>query len=292
MTEHRGRAVFWVLVCVALWALIPVVSKLGQSRLDSHQFLFWSSLISFSVLFLTLVFQGKLKHLGRISVKDYIYLLFLGLLGTYIYYLFLYLGYAGSRGMLVLVLQYTWPVFIVLLSLVILKETLDWQRLFALAAGFAAVVIVLSGNSSDTVGSGFSILSLLVLLGAFCFALYSVLSKTVQQEPIIASTIYFFAALTASFVSLFVFSDFALPGGDEIVPVLLNGILVNGFSYLFWIFALRSASASFVAPFTFLTPVLSAVYLLLFFQEGFSPAYVAALVLVIAGGLVNTIRRN
>ena len=103
--------------------MIPVVARLGQLSLDNHQFLFWSSLVSFLVLFLNAALSGEAKEVRSYSLKDWAFIMFLGLLGTYFYYLFLYLGYAQAKGLEVLVVQYTWPILIVLLSLVILKET-------------------------------------------------------------------------------------------------------------------------------------------------------------------------
>ena len=41
-----NKSIIYIIACVFLWALIPVVSKLGQNGLDNHQFLFWSSLSS------------------------------------------------------------------------------------------------------------------------------------------------------------------------------------------------------------------------------------------------------
>jgi drug/metabolite transporter (DMT)-like permease len=78
-----------------------------------------------------------------------------------------------------------------------------------------------------------------------------------------------------------------LPTKDSIVPVLVNGLFVNGFSYIFWIKALKEAEASFVAPLVFLTPVLSALYLIIFFQEPLLPVYGIGLLAVIIGGLLN-----
>jgi len=99
-------------------------------------------------------------------------------------------------------------------------------------------------------------------------------------------------ASIASLISMLVFSEFALPSLSEIPVVLLNGVLVNGFSYVFWILALKSAEASYLAPFTFITPVLSAVYLIFFFDEPFVAAYGVGLTLVVIGGLINSIGIN
>ena len=86
----RLKGTIYVLICVVLWGLIPVVARLGQSRLDNHQFLFWSSLVSFLVLTGNASLSGKLNEIKTYRVGEWFFLLFLGLLGTYIYYLFLY----------------------------------------------------------------------------------------------------------------------------------------------------------------------------------------------------------
>lgn len=38
------------LVCVFAWSFIPVMSKLGQLRIDSFQFLFWTNFLSVLLL--------------------------------------------------------------------------------------------------------------------------------------------------------------------------------------------------------------------------------------------------
>jgi len=287
--EGRVKGTVYVLICVALWALIPVVSKMGQTTLDNHQFLFWSSLVSFIVLGLAAAFSGTLGEIRQYCFKEWGYLLFLGLLGTYLYYLFLYLGYSQAGGMEVLVVQYTWPILIVILSVFILKEGLSFRKIIAICLGFIGVLIVLTKGEFQTIHvSNFGVI-LLVGAGSFCFALFSVLNKTVKKDPLVVTGIYFFVAGMASFLSMLYFSKFAFPSRVEIVPVLLNGILVNGFSYVFWLVALNSTQASYLAPFTFITPVLSAIYLMLFFDEPMVPAYGMGLICVILGGLVNSI---
>ncbi|MCP4010765.1 MAG: DMT family transporter, partial [Proteobacteria bacterium] len=126
--NDRTRGTLYVLICVALWALIPVVAKMGQTRLDNHQFLFWSSLVSFLLLGVLVTFSGNLHKFSAYHFKDWSYLLILGLLGTYFYYLFLYLGYSRASGMEVLVVQYTWPILIVVFSILILKERLNTRK--------------------------------------------------------------------------------------------------------------------------------------------------------------------
>ena len=287
--RKKAKGTIFVLICVALWALIPVVAKLGQTNLDNHQFLFWSSLVSLVVLSITADIKGDMAELGSYSLKEWLYYGFLGLLGTYIYYLFLYLGYAKAVGMEVLVIQYTWPIFILVLSLFILKEHLTIRKIIAIGLGFVGVLLVLTKGEFENVQMNNLTVISLVAAGSFCFALFSVLSKNIKRAPLVVISIYFLAATFASLASMMYFSDFALPSSGEVMPILLNGILVNGFSYLFWLMALRSADASYLAPFTFITPVLSAIYLILFFDEPMLGIYLLGLACVIVGGLVNSL---
>lgn len=290
--SNRLSGTLYVLLCVALWALIPVVAKIGQTKLNNHQFLFWSSLVSFLVIGATLVFTGKLATIKQYSLIEWIYYIFLGLLGTYIYYLFLYLGYSKASGMEVLVIQYSWPILIVLLSIFILKEPLNIKKSISVTLGFFGVLLVLSkGNLQDIEVENTSVITL-VGAGAFCFALFSVLSKKIKRDPLGVVMIYFLTASVASFISMLGFSHFATPTSNDVFPILLNGTLINGFSYVFWLLALKKTEASYLAPFTFITPILSAIYLIFFFNEPFSPIYIIGLALVIFGGLVNSINNK
>jgi drug/metabolite transporter (DMT)-like permease len=231
---------------------------------------------------------GEVQEVKFYSLKDWVFIIFLGLLGTYIYYLFLYLGYAQAEGLEVLVIQYTWPILIVVLSAFILREKLTYRKIIAIALGFLGVMTVLSKGELGQINVSNPSVILLVGAGAFCFALFSVLSKTVKKSPTVVVSLYFLTALIASFLSMLFFSKFQMPTSAEIIPILLNGVLVNGYSYIFWKKALHATEASYLAPFTYIAPILSAVYLVIIFGEPFLMAYAIGLILIVAGGLVNS----
>ena len=287
---NKTKGLLLTLLCVALWAMIPPAAKFAQSTLDNHQFLFWSSLISFVCLFATTLFKKKFSYIKKYSAKQWASVIVLGLLGTYIYYLFLYLGYKEAKGLEVLVVQYTWPILIVIFSMLFLKEQLTIKKSTAVVLGFLGVFIVLTKGDLSNVHINNIEVILLVLLGASSFALFSVLSKKVHLEPIGVTSIYFLTATIASLFSMQYFSSFAFPMLSEWFPVLLNGILLNGFSYLFWLNALKLTEASFLAPFVFITPILSAFYLILLFDEPVKMVYIVGLVCVVCAGVINSLK--
>jgi drug/metabolite transporter (DMT)-like permease len=275
-----------------MWSMVPVVARYGQTSLDNHQFLFWSSLVSFLGLFLLTWIRGEIKLVAAFSLKEWAWIAWLGFLGSYVYYLFLYLGYAQAAGMEVLVFQYTWPLFIALFSLLILREKLTLRKSLALLLGFVGVLLVVTGGDFASVNLSNPGVIVLVALGAASFALFSVLSKFIHRSPMPVVTLYFLTATLASLVSMLIFSDFALPARSEIPSIALNGLLVNGYSYIFWQIALNLSEASYLAPFTFITPILSAVLLVVFLGEPFLPVYALALICIIGGGLLNSLGKK
>jgi drug/metabolite transporter (DMT)-like permease len=288
----KKTALFYVFLCIGLWATLPSISKLGQSNLDSHQFLFWSSLVSFLSLLSATVFVKQTKTFATYKISDFLKIIVLGFLGTYLYYILLYFGYANSNGLEVIILQYTWPVFIVLLSLVILKEKLTIKLWMSVFLGFIGVFLILSKGKFSEIQFDNLLVNLLVIGGAFSFALFSVLNKKVEYEQYTFVTLLYLSATGFSFFSMICFSELKLPTINSIFPILMNGILINGFSYIFWFKALKNLEASFVAPFVFITPVLSSTLLIIFFDEPILKIYLFGLLFVVAGGLINAIEKD
>ncbi len=279
----------YIVLCILFWSLIPTVAKFAQTGLDHHQYLFYSSIISFLSIFLVSLFEQNLKEIFLYSRKIVLILFALGFL-DFFYYLLLYFGYKHANGLEVLVIQYMWPIFIVFLSLIILKEEFSKKKLLSLVLGFLGVSLVITkGDFSNLDFSQIDVL-LIVMLGAIAFALFSVLSKVVKVNATNAVMIYFFSAIIYSIISVQSFSEFTLPLGQDWIGILINGVFLNGVSYLFWIKALKIFDASKVAPFIFITPILSAFFLIIFFDEPILLIYFVGLFFVILSGLINSIK--
>ena len=281
--------IIYIALCIILWSLIPTLAKFAQSGLDHHQYLFYSSIISFLSLFIVSLFQKNLKEIFIYSKKIFLVLFALGFL-DFIYYLLLYFGYKHANGLEVLVIQYMWPIFIVFLSLIILKEDFTIKKLISIILGFLGVSLVITkGNFTSLDFSQIDVL-LVVMLGAIAFALFSVLSKVVKVNATNAVMIYFFSAILYSIISVNSYSSFIIPSGKDWISIVINGAFINGISYLFWIKGLQMFDASKVAPYLFITPILSAFFLILFFDEEILAIYFVGLFFVVLSGLVNSLK--
>ncbi len=283
--------IIYIALCILLWSLIPTVAKFAQTGLDHHQYLFYSSIISFLSILIVSLFEKNLKEIYYYSKKIVLVLFALGFL-DFFYYLLLYFGYKHANGLEVLVIQYMWPIFIVFLSLIILKEEFTKKKILSVVLGFLGVSLVITKGDFTSLDFGQIDVLLIVMLGAISFALFSVLSKIVKVNATNAVMIYFFSAIIYSIISVQSFSEFTLPSAKDWISILINGAFLNGVSYLFWVKALKTFDASKVAPFIFITPILSAFFLIIFFDEPILTIYFVGLFLVIISGLISSIKRK
>jgi len=293
MKNHikANLGIIYIVLCIILWSLIPTVAKFAQSGLDHHQYLFYSSIVSFLSIFIVSLFQGNIKEIFSYSKKVILVLFTLGFL-DFLYYLLLYFGYNHANGLEVLVIQYMWPIFIVFLSLVILKEEFTKKKLLSVVLGFLGVSLVITkGNFSSLDFSKIDVL-LIVMIGSIAFALFSVLSKVVKVDATNAVMIYFFSAIFYSIITVSTYSNFILPSSSDWISILINGAFINGISYLFWIKGLQIFDASKVAPYLFITPILAAFLLIVFFDEPILIIYFIGLFFVILSGLINSIKQQ
>jgi len=262
--------------------------KIGANKPRQPSILFWSSSISFLAFVIATVAVKQTKMFLFYNFCDWLNAIFLGFLGTYVYYILLYYGYAHAKGLEVLVLQYSWPIFIVALSVLLLKEKFTLRRALSVLFGFIGVTLVLSKGKFTQIHLDNYSVDILVLLAAFVFGLFSVLSKKVHLEAYTMITIYFLTATVASFISMLWLSDFSFPTKDAIIPVLVNGSFCKRIFIHLLDQSLERSRRIFCGAICFHDAHSYRLCIcIIFFQEPFLPVYGFGLLAVIMGGILN-----
>jgi drug/metabolite transporter (DMT)-like permease len=281
-------ALLFVIPCVGCWALIAALALGIPKSLSIGQFVFWSNLVSTAVLCGAACGKGRARAFLSYGPGDIPHLCLLAGLGISGYYTLLYTALATVQHPAQLtVVQYTWPVLTALFSAALHRERLSPRAWAALALAIGAVAVALGLKPAD--GAPATIV-LGVAVAAVMFALYSLLSRDSQHEPYTYMTMVFGAATVLSLVWLFVRGEALISvGGRSPVPwativvlVLINGALVNGISYVWWLEALRRAPADFVAPWVSMTPLLSTSILWLHGQDVSGTHWIGVLMILVA----------
>lgn len=273
-------------LCILLWASIPVATKKILVELDNLQMLFYSTILSTIILGILILFQKKTSYLKAYNKKEYGEMFLLGFLGNYLYYIFLYGALARTTASEGFILAYTWPMLVLVLSFVILKEKVTVKKLVGITISFLGIIIITTkGNLLDfnfTSTSG----NILAIIGAFVFALFSVLGKKYNFDQTIGVFIYFFSALIFITPTLFIFSQFVWPSSEVLPWIIYNGIFVNGISYIFWFKALENGETHIISNLLYLTPFISLIYIAIFLKEKILISSIVGLIVIVSGVLL------
>ncbi len=290
-SSKKFIAYFNLSLCILLWASIPVVTKKILVELDNLQILFHSTILSALVLGGLVIFQKKIKDLMKYTIKEYIIMLLLGFLGNYLYYVLLYGALEKTTASEGFILVYTWPILVLILSFVILKEEVTVKKLVGVIISFLGIIIITT--KGDLVGFNLTNLSgdILALGGALVFALFSVLGKKYNFDKIISVFIYFLSALIFLIPTVSTYSQFVWPSSKVMPWIIYNGIFVNGVSYIFWFKALENGETHIISNLLYLTPFISLIYISIFLNEKILISSIIGLVIIVCGILLQYLKK-
>ncbi len=130
---NQRKAVLYALGAVGLWSTVATAFKIALVHVNPLQLLVFSSFVSLLVFLIILTLQGRIRELAACSWKEYLKSAGLGFLNPFLYYLVLFEAYSRLLGQEALVLNYTWPIVLVLLSVLILRKRINFKIVAALA---------------------------------------------------------------------------------------------------------------------------------------------------------------
>ena len=275
------NANFYAAITIVLWGAMPALTKDLLNALPKFETLALSSLFAFLFLFAVNRRAGTLKFdAGKIFTASW-----LGFLGLFLYSAFLYVGLERLSSQEACVLNYLWPLMIVLFSCPILGERLTRRKLLAVGLSFGGVALVMLGGSSTENFSTEKIFGALsCIIAAACYGLFSVLNKKIRLEQKFAMMIIWLTTAICSFAAGFFFETWTLPAVNQIVGLLWLGVLIDAVAYLTWALALEnSTNTARTANLAYLVPILAIFISTFAFGEKLSAAVIPALVLILAG---------
>ncbi|QNT79468.1 DMT family transporter [Entomobacter blattae] len=276
--------------CAIVWSFLAVVAKKAQLYVDSFQFLFFSNSLSLLSLAIIAFFSKTPWHITLFPpLKTLKHAAILGTLDG-LFYLLIYKGYSLENGVAVLAAQYCWPLLIVFLSSLIFRYKPHIIQVFSLILGFCALLLVFFKTAHTPtlpLSENHHWLGIiLVLAGAFCFALLSVLSRYFFFSPVGGTFWLFMFSTFCSALLLVMFGKLSWPPLQAWLPIAINGLVINGPSYVLWIWAMRHGDAAKISSMTFLAPILSVIWLVFLTGEPFVPLYAIALAGIVGAGIV------
>lgn len=222
----------------------------------------------------------------------------LGVYGLFGYHFLLFLALRHAPAVQANLVNYLWPLLIVVLAPVLLPGLrLHWQHVVAALLGFAGAAVVILGRTQGTADAAATDLAVgnwgyvAALAAAFMWATYSLLTRRVPAFPTAAIGGFAWVSGGLSLLCHVLMEPSVSLSLRDWALVVMTGLGPLGGAFFLWDKALKTGDARHIGVLSYLTPLLSTAVLLWFSGGALTwPVGLAALMIVGAAWLGTRVR--
>jgi drug/metabolite transporter (DMT)-like permease len=229
-----------------------------------------------------------LRHLSLTALRPRA--LLLGVSGLFAYHFCLFLALRLAPPVEANLVNYLWPLLIVVLSPLLLPGTaLAARHVVGALLGFSGAALLVTGGRPGLDPAGLPGY-LLALLAAVIWSTYSLLSRRLGGFSAATISTFCLASGALSLACHALLEPRTLLAAADLPPLLLIGLGPLGAAFYLWDRALREGDPRVIGTLAYLTPLLSTLLLALFGGGRLGPVSLAAMGLIVGGAVVGTWR--
>ena len=279
----------YAITTVSIWSTTAAMVKKMLYDIPNLEALSISSFFAFIFLLMVNVKSGVIRETKKYAVKDYAIMSGLGFFGLFLYSALYYYGLAQLTSQEACILNYLWPIMLVIFSCIVLKDKLTFAKGLAMLCSFCGIIILSLGNGGFSAGNtALGIISCIV--AAACYGLFSVLNKRADYNQNISMMVMWLVVGICAMLSGLMTETWVPIEGKQWFGILWLGIVIDAVAYLLWAFALNGAeNTAQIANLAYLTPFLSLIVSAIFLKEKIQLRAFIALVFIIGGILLQNI---
>jgi drug/metabolite transporter (DMT)-like permease len=241
-----------------------VIIKFIGNSYSSPQLAFFRNFFALIPIIFLFIITRDIKNIFVGISKKFLFLCFLRGISFVLMQIFYYISIINMNFATATTLTFSSPIFIVVLSMLVLKEKIGLFRWSAIFIGFGGVLLIMNPTSEL-----FSYISILPLLAALCWAISNIVLKFIPED--ISSVKINFYSINFSYIGSLIIllfsSDFSpVENSFDWLLLILIGIL-GGVASILFSFAYRVVSPSTLAPFEYLGIPSSFILGWIFFYE-------------------------
>jgi len=273
-------------VAVVMWGVNFSLVKIALREMTPDGFNGWRILFSAVCLLLLLAASGEGFRLKR---REFWALLAIGFAGNTAYQAIFIHGVHGTSASNTSLILSTSPIFVALLSVVLRLEKVHWAAWLGIGVSFSGLFLIISRQHGVVRPAGGALRGdMLVLLGTFLWAIYTVLAKPFLETMSPLK----FSALTMAFGAFF-YIPLTLKGMLAVSPaavswnarlaLVLSGLFGLVFGYLIWYFSVQRVGNARTAAYNYLTPIFTALFAAILLGEALRPVQAVGAAIILVG---------
>ena len=209
----------------------------------------------------------------------------LGVYGLFAYHFLLFIALRHAPPVEANLVNYLWPLFIVVLSpLVLPGVALRWPHVLAALLGFGGAAIAIVGGRalSGALAWGYAP----ALAAAFIWATYSLMTKRVTAFPTAAIGLFGLVSGVLSLLCHVVLEPAVTLQWRDWALLAVLGLGPLGASFFLWNKALKLGDARHIGILSYITPLASTALLMAVSGQAFTWSIALATVLIIAAAIL------
>jgi drug/metabolite transporter (DMT)-like permease len=283
MTEMTSRTATLIgLTAILMWSLLAVMT-VETGRVPAFQL----AAMTFAIGGLSGCASWLVRPEGARALRQPLVAWLVGVGGLFgyhaLYFLALRLAPPAEAGLL----NYLWPLLIVLFSALLPGERLAPHHIIGALLGLAGTVLLISGNVTVHIARGQIAGLAAALIAAFVWAAYSVLSRRLASVPTDAVAGFCLVTSVLAAVMHMLLEQTAWPdSAAQWLAIAGLGVGPVGLAFYVWDIGMKRGDIRVLGAASYTTPLLSTLFLIL---AGFAQATATlglAALLIAGGGLI------
>ncbi|MDX1809765.1 MAG: EamA family transporter [Sulfurospirillaceae bacterium] len=272
------------LIAIIFWATLASFGVLAR-RIPPLELTSMSFFIAF---FIGLILWKKQRKGILIHLKHPIKVWLVGVGGLFGYHFFYFLAIQNAPAVEANLINYLWPLFIVLFSSFLPNEKLRWFHVVGAICGLIGVAFLVGGGHGFHFQAQYLNGYLFAFTCAMIWATYSVLSRYFAKIP--TSAVGGFCGATAVLALLFhfIFETTVIPNTKELFAILMLGLGPVGGAFFVWDYGLKNGDIKLLGTLAYAIPLLSTLLLIALGLSKASYNIWIACALIILGSLISS----
>jgi drug/metabolite transporter (DMT)-like permease len=281
---RQNKAYIFAGTAVLMWSTVGSAFKLTLSVISPIQMLLYASFFSILVLFIILLIYKKLPILFSSSMNDMLHSSLNALLNPFLFYIVLFNAYNLLLTQEAMVLNFTWPVTLTLLSILILKQKIGWKSLLAIFISLIGIVVI--ATKGDPMSFKFSSITgvILALSSTVIWSFFWIVNIRDKRDEVVKLFLNFTFGFIYILVTAIIMKIIVIPPWRALAGTVYIGFFEMGIAYVFWLKGLQlSSTTAKVSNLIFLAPFISLIIINLTVGEKILWSTFAGLAFITAG---------
>lgn len=269
--------------------------------------LLWSTLASFGVLagnippfqitamaffvafFIGLFLWKKEKKGILIHLKQPLIVWIIGICGLFGYHFFYFLAIQNAPAVEANLINYLWPLLIVVFSAFLPNEKLHWFHIVGVSLGLLGAYLLITKGKGLELDASYLKGYIYAVICGVVWSSYSVLSRFFGKIPTSAVGGFCGATAILSLFCHFLFEQTVIPDLTQFLAIIALGLGPVGGAFFVWDYGVKNGDIQFLGSLSYAAPLLSTLLLIALGLAQMSVFVWLACGLIIIGSMISSL---